>query len=463
MFRGFSSSWICILYQSIVFLCNFRDLGAVKLLLIKVFVPLFSCWMPPGFVVCAKLLKAAQMSKPWKYYLLGRKIRLHSAVQKSYMWRVQNPGAWHTRFRMWTPDVRAIGRCAADRWEESGHDVSLPSQGFSSKLSGGGGRNKVGIVWTPCDSHNLLCSAGLGVTRPRGGEGMHVGDQGRHTEFMCILFKEQLSLGPLFTESTVRQNALMAFLWACIVHLCSAGINKTLHKEMDETLCALLNIQLVGSWVETFLPITHLHCQPVTNWRLPLKCSRPHSLQLSLPSPTAASIKHMEEENSRCFSKAQTLMVQCKLSKYTTSSGKSTPLSFFFFFFSMGQQRYLWEVHSLFLSFPFEAAHRRPAKEEEEEEEKSPLSVCRFHLNQNYQSELHWTIIGAEPLMTQELWLSERKRGGEEGSSSSGGITLKELITIRQSSLLLYIQLSLSLHFEYNDLVLLHGCHGLYH
>lgn len=66
----------------------------------------------------------------------------------------------------------------------------------------------------------------------------------------------------------------------------------------------------------------------------------------------------------------------------------------------------------------------------------------------------------AERLMTQDLWLFEK---GKEKAPSLVETLGKELITIWHSSLfVLYIQPSLSLYFQSNDLVLLHGCHGLY-
>lgn len=42
---------------------------------------------------------------------------------------------------------------------------------------------------------------------------------------------------------------------------------------------------------------------------------------VSFPSSTAGNIYHMEGENSWFFSKTQTLMMQCKLSKCATSFG----------------------------------------------------------------------------------------------------------------------------------------------
>lgn len=65
-----------------------------------------------------------------------------------------------------------------------------------------------------------------------------------------------------------------------------------------------------------------------------------------------------------------------------------------------------FEIHLLSFSF------------EQDWEERPPLAQSSF-LNQNYRTELHWIIIGGQPLMTPDLWLfkmEQRKKPHSKGA-----------------------------------------------
>lgn len=82
-----------------------------------------------------------------------------------------------------------------------------------------------------------------------------------------------------------------------------------------------------------------------------------------------------------------------------------------------------------------------------------------FSPSQNDDQRKRHRAVGAEKIMTQELCFIKIK----ENTLSRSEITLEMSSLFPTILFLLYTQLSLRCYFDSNDLVLFHGCQGLYH